>query len=116
MKIIVSRLRPLLNKMIDPTQVNFIPDRNIAKNMILAQEIVHNFRTMRKKKGYIGLKIDFQKAYDRMEWSFLLTTLKAFGFCERFISLIQQCLYTASYTLLINGSHEAKINPSRGLR
>ncbi|XP_030939755.1 uncharacterized protein LOC115964624 [Quercus lobata] len=75
LKIIVSRLRPLLNKMIDPTQVTFIPDRNIAKNMILAQEIVHNFRTMRKKKGCI-----------------------------------------ASYTLLINGSHEAKINPSRGLR
>ena len=89
LKIIVFRLRPLLNKMIDTTQVTFIPDRNIAKNMILAQEIVHNFRTMRKKKGCIGLKIDFQKAYDRMEWSFLLTTLKAFGFCERFISLIQ---------------------------
>ena len=51
-----------------------------------------------------------------MKWSFLLTTLKAFGFCEKFISLIQQCLSTINYTLLINGSHEAKINPSRGLR
>ena len=45
-----------------------------------------------------------------------MTTLKAFGFCKRFISLIQQCLSTVSYTLLINGSHEAKINPSKGLR
>ena len=115
-KILISRLRPLLKKMIDSTQVAFIPNRNIAENIILVQEIVHNFRTKRKKKGCIGLKIDFQKAYDKMEWSFPLTTFKAFGFCERFISLIQQCLSTVSYTLLINGSHEAKINPSRGLR
>ena len=37
--------------MIDPTQVAFIPNRNIAENIILAQEIVHSFRTKRKKKA-----------------------------------------------------------------
>ena len=49
-KILVSRLRPLLEKMIYPTQIAFIPNRNIAENIILAQEIVHSFRTKRKKK------------------------------------------------------------------
>ena len=67
-KILVGRLRPLLDKMLDSTQVAFVPSRCITKNIVLAQEIVHSFRHMKRKKGFLGVKIDFQKAYDRMKW------------------------------------------------
>ena len=56
--------------------------------MALAQEIVHSFKKTQKKKGFLGVKLDFQKAYNRMEWNFLIIVLKAFGFYAKFTSLI----------------------------
>ena len=52
----------------------------ISENMITVQEVIHNF-----KKGYLGLKLDFQKAYDEMEWKFLVVVPKAFGFSDKFV-------------------------------
>ena len=69
-KIIVNRLRPLLNKMVDLAQVAFVPNRWINENVVLAHKIVHNFKYTGKKKGFLGIKLDFQKAYDKMEWNF----------------------------------------------
>jgi len=78
---------------------------------------MHSFRYIKKKKkGCIGLKIDFQKAYDKMEWEFLTTIFKAFGFSSKFTKQIHQCLSTVNSTLLLNGSQEAKIISLRGLR
>ena len=66
-KIIVNRLRPLLSKMVDPIQVAFVPNRWLTENVALAQELVHNFEKTGKKKGFLGVKLDFQKAYDHLE-------------------------------------------------
>ena len=41
----------------------FVPNRWINENVVLAQEIVHRFKHTRKKKGFVGVKLDFQKAY-----------------------------------------------------
>ena len=79
-RILVARLQPLLDKLIDLAQVAFVPNRNIAENVLLAQEVVHSFSTTKKKKGFMGLKLDFQKAYDRLEWPLLVQVLKNFGF------------------------------------
>ena len=115
-RILVARLRPLLDKLIDLAQVAFVPNRNIAENILLAQEVVHSFSTTKKKKGFMGLKLDFQKAYDRLEWPFLVQVLKNFGFHQKFINLIYQCISTVSFTLFLNGGKCPSINPSRGLR
>ena len=53
-KILVLKLRPMLNKKIDLAQVAFIPNRNISENIVLAQEIVHSFKSTKRKKGWIG--------------------------------------------------------------
>ena len=115
-KIIVNRLRSLLNKMVDPAQVAFVPNRWINENVVLAHEIVHIFKYTRKKKGFLGIKLDFQKAYDKMEWNFLLVVLRAFGFSNSFIKLIHQCLSMVEFTLLLNGGLGPSFSPSRGLR
>ena len=115
-KIIVNRLRPLLSKIVDPAHVAFMPNRWITENMALAQEVVHSFKKTQKKKGFLGVKLDFQKAYDRLEWNFLIIVLKAFGFSAKFTSLIHQCLSTVQFSILLNGGQCPSFTPSRGIR
>lgn len=64
-----------------------------------------------------GLKLDMKKAFDRMEWTFLIRVLKARGFNERFYELIHSyCLNSVNFSILLNGSIARSIKPSRGLR
>ena len=67
-------------------------------------------------KGFLGIRLDFLKAYDKMEWSFLKAMLKAFGFNEKFINLVLQRLPTVNFTLLMNGGIASSFTPQRGLR
>uniref|UniRef100_A0A2N9GUD6 Reverse transcriptase domain-containing protein n=1 Tax=Fagus sylvatica TaxID=28930 RepID=A0A2N9GUD6_FAGSY len=75
-KIIVARLRPILERLISPTQAAFVPGRWIAENTVIVHEIVHTFQKKKKGKGLLGIKLDMQKAYDRVEWQFLLKGIK----------------------------------------
>lgn len=43
------------------------------------------------------------KAYDRVSWPFLLRVLTAYGFPNHWVQLIQQCVTTVSYRIMING-------------
>ena len=93
-----------------------VPNRWINENMILAHEIVHSFKHTGKKKGFLGIKLDFQKAYDRMELTFLLEVLRVFGFSSTFVNLIHQCLSLVEFSLLLNGGQCPSFSHSRGLR
>ncbi len=115
-KIMVNRLRPLLAKLIDPTQAAFVLHRWIAENVVLAQEIVHSFKKSKKKKGYMGLKLDFHKAYDCLEWNFIPAVLRASSFDQKFISLVFQCISIVNFTLLINGCKSSSFSPTRSIR
>ena len=64
----------------------------------------------------MGVKLDFQKAYDRLEWNFLTLVLKAFGFSAKFTSLIHQCLSTVQFSILLNGGQCPSFLPSQGIR
>jgi len=66
-KILVNRMRPIPQRIILPTQSAFIPQRTIHDNILLAHEVVNKFKHMKGKKGYVALKLDMEKAYDRIE-------------------------------------------------
>ena len=84
----MNRLRPLLARIIDPAQGAFVPKRWISKNIVLAQEVVHSFKSTKRRKGYVGFKLDFHKAYDCLEWDFILAALKALSFNQKSLQLI----------------------------
>ena len=115
-KILVSRLRPLLANMISPCQSAFIPNRWIAKNQLIVQELLHGFKRRKVKGGFVAMKVDLQKAYDRVNWSFLGTVMTKFGFNETFTNWIMQCVSTVSFSILINGEKTKYFRSSRGLR
>ncbi|KAL0013397.1 hypothetical protein SO802_000466 [Lithocarpus litseifolius] len=70
-KIIVGRIRPFLDQLISPCQAAFVPGRRGVDNAIIVQELIHTMGKARGKCGYMALKIDLEKAYNKLEWSFI---------------------------------------------
>jgi len=95
-KILVNRMRPILQHLIHPCQSAFVPDRAIHDNILVAHEIMNKFRHYKGKKGFVALKIDMEKAYDRIEWDFLLACLRQLGFDDTWIKWISECISTVS--------------------
>ena len=93
-----------------------MPKRNINDNTILAHKLLHSFKSKRGNGGFMFLKMDMGKAFDRMEWNVLLAILKKLGFSSSWISWIKICISTLSFSILLNGSPFGFISPGRGLR
>ena len=77
-RIIVHRLKPFMAEAINPCQVGFVPGRRTSDNIIIVQEVIRTLISRRGRTGYVALKLDLEKAYDRLEWSFILETLEVF--------------------------------------
>jgi hypothetical protein len=115
-KILAARLKPLLHKVISPWQSAFVPGRVIQDNSIIAHEVLHSMKKKRGIGGLMALKIDTEKAFDTLEWSFLLKVLRLHGFGSTWINWVSQCISTPSFSILINGSPFGYFKSSRGLR
>ena len=68
------------------------------------------------KKGFMALKLDISKAYDRVEWVFLKNILLRLGFQQSWVDLIMECVTSISYSILVNKELEGMIYLSRGIR
>jgi hypothetical protein len=82
----------------------------------VAFEVFHFFNQSKSKQRYIGVKTDMAKAYDRVEWLFLQTTLETMGFPQKQTETITKCVKTVNFSILINGRPSQNFYPNRGLR
>ncbi|KAK3009505.1 hypothetical protein RJ639_013870 [Escallonia herrerae] len=114
--ILASRLQAVLHQLVSPLQAAFVPKRLINDNSIIVQELWHTMRKKKGKNGLMAIKIDMEKAYDKMEWSFILNVLKNFGFDQKWIGWVEQCISTATFSTLINGAPHGLFPSSRDLR
>ena len=105
----MAKLRPLLDKIISLAQLAFIPNRWIAKNQVTVQEILHSFKTRKTKLDLMAIKLDLQKAYDRVSWRFIQDVLLHLGFNQTFTSWIISCISSVSFEFL---SMEVKLRAS----
>ena len=80
-KLLANRLREVLEKTISLAQGVFMHNRQILDVVLVATEAVEDYRK-RKKKGVI-FKVDFEKAYDHVNWDFLDLVLEKKGFGVR---------------------------------
>ena len=62
------------------------------------------------------MKIDFIKAYDKVNWDFLILVLFQIGFLDQMVKWILAYVSTANFAVLINGSPTTFFRSSRGLR
>jgi hypothetical protein len=77
-KILANRLNSCLSELISSNQTAFVKGRNISENILLAQELVKGYHK-NKGKARCAIKVDLKKAYDSVEWSFILMSLLAVG-------------------------------------
>lgn len=113
-KILATRLSKVIDSLIESTQSAFIAGRCILDNIVAAGETIFSLQK-RKLPGNI-LKVDFAKAFDMVDWDFLLDLLKARGFGVRWIGWIQSLLFSSKAFILVNGSENGYVRYQRGLR
>lgn len=114
---LANQLKGVLDQVISPSQSVFIPGRLISDNIMVAYEVMHYLK--RKKwgqSGYMALKIDMSKAYDRVEWDFLEAMLTQIGFNGKLVSLFMACVKSPTYQICHGGKEFGAITPTRGLR
>ena len=71
-KTLANRLKTMLGMLTSENQSAFVPRRLISDNLIVAFELMHSMKRKNNgSKGWMGLKLNMSKAYDRVEWGFL---------------------------------------------
>ncbi|KAL8139423.1 LOW QUALITY PROTEIN: hypothetical protein V2J09_005444 [Rumex salicifolius] len=115
-KTMVIRLKQVISKLVGPTQSSFIPGRLSTDNIVIVQEAVHSMRRKQGRKGWMLLKLDLEKAYDRIRWDFLEDTIRATGLPTTWVGWIMECVSGPSMSLLWNGEKTSAFRPTRGLR
>jgi hypothetical protein len=71
---------------------------------------------LRSKELGVLCKLDMEKAYDHVNWKFLLYFLRKCGFGERWCSWIKHCISSTRFSVLINGVPSDFFGSSRGVR
>lgn len=97
------------------TQTSFVPGRQITGNIVIVKEVIHTMKRKQGEKGFMAIKIDFEKAYDRLKWSFIRETLCEMHFPQLMIEVIMECVTTPSMKVLWNGEPTTSFTPSRGI-
>ena len=116
-KVLANRLKVILPQIIFENQSAFLSGRLITENVLVAFELMHYLEHKKEgKEGFVAIKLDMSKAYDRVEWGFIKQVMEKMGFHEKWIKLIMHCIGYVSYSILVNGVAYGSITPTRVLR
>lgn len=100
-KVLADRLANIAPKIVSQQQRGFIKRRQISDCIGVASEAI-NLLEKRSFGGNIALKIDIKKAFDTMDWNFLLKVLHKFGFDPIFCNWVKVVLESAKLSIGVN--------------
>ncbi|WMV29916.1 hypothetical protein MTR67_023301 [Solanum verrucosum] len=113
-KILAKRLKKVVNNLVNKHQMAFIKGRQIMDAALIASERVDS--RLKGAEAGVMCKLDIEKAYDHVNWRFLLNTLNQMGFGEKWLKWIDFCIKTVKFTVLVNGEPVGFFGSERGLR
>lgn len=90
-----------------------MPGRRGVDNAIIVQEIIYSMEKTKGRGSYMALKIDLEKANDKLEWSFIRDTLIRLNLPRNLIELIMSCISSVSTSILFNGGALDTFMPTR---
>ncbi|KAK1298031.1 hypothetical protein QJS10_CPB14g01221 [Acorus calamus] len=100
--------------MIEENQSAFIPGRVLHDGFMVVQECIS--AAHRDGKRGVVIKLDFSKAYDNVQWDFLLHLVTCHGFEPNWIWMVRDCISTAKESVLVNGKPCGFFHMNKGLR
>lgn len=104
LKVLANKLKSRLPFVISESQSAFQYDKAISDNILVAFETLHHMKNKKiGKEGYMAMKLDMSKTYDRIEWMFLERLMRKMGFLERWIGFMLMCVQSVTNFILVNG-------------
>ena len=113
-KILANRLKEVLPYLINEDQVGFIKGRYIGYNIRKLEECIE-YLDNTKNSGII-INIDFEKAFDGLNWELIYTVLNCLNFGQKFINYIKTLYTNISAQIINNGHLSDPFFPKRGVR
>ena len=113
-KLMANRLAPELNKLVSTGQSAFIRGRSIQDNFLYVRNVIKDAN--RKKTPLLFLKLDIAKAFDSLDWGFLIRAMTEMGFGQRWRNIVSLILASSSSRILLNGGLGRPFKHRRGLR
>ena len=113
-KAIASRLKIYLPKLINNDQTGFIKGRFIGENVRLIDSVI-NYAASKNLKGLL-LFLDFEKAFDTLEWSFIRRSLVSFGFGASIVQWFMTFYCNSESCISNNGWSSNFFTVHRGIR
>lgn len=114
-RLLVRRIKPILQQLILPSHTAFIKGRLIVENSVLASELVNGYHKNKGSKR-ITIKVDIAKAFDTLSWDFLLACLEGMNMPAQFLKRLKARICTPSFMLGYNGTVNGYFKGKRGLR
>ncbi|GAU42656.1 hypothetical protein TSUD_398610 [Trifolium subterraneum] len=112
-KVLANRLRLVIGSVISEAQTSFVKDKQILDGILIANEVVDEAR--KSKKELLLFKVDFEKAYDSVDWGYLDEVMTCMSFPTLWRKWIKECVGTATASVLVNGSPTDEFPLERGL-
>ena len=109
-----NRVSPIGHRLLSPCQTVFVHGRFIMESMVTTHEAIHEVH--RSGNPGVVLKLDYEKAYDRVNWEFLLEMLTSRGFRSKWIKWIFSLLKQSSFAVKINDTVSPYFVGGKGLK
>ncbi len=113
-KVLANRLERAMDGIISPGQAAFLKKRSILDSFVTAREILS--WSYKGEENCIGVKADFEKAYDRVSWDFINKALRWLGADQKWCVWIDKCITNAKVAILENGTPTKWIKTRMGFR
>ena len=115
-KVLACRLCSVIGSVVSDTQSAFIKGRQIMDGILVANEIVDEAH--RCKKELLLFKVDFEKAFDSVDWDYLIDVMSKMGFPLLWRKWIKECIRTTTVTPRfpnnVNNTHNQSIQRKTG--
>lgn len=113
-KILANRILKVISTVVSEVQTAYIKGRQIIDGPLLVNEIIA--WATKKNEKFMMFKVDFEKAFDSLNWIFLDSVMTQMGFGIKWRNWIKGCLKSAYGSVLVNGSPTQEFQIKKGLR
>lgn len=113
-KILANRIKGVIDQNIGEAQSAYVEGRNILDGPLIINELCSWAK--KSKKQVLLFKVDFEKAFDSVNWEYLDSIISQLGYGEKWRMWIRGCLHSARLSVLVNGSPTKEFEMKKGVR